>query len=194
MTEYYKIFALINEKDYLKSIEFLKRNLNDFFVNEYLLQYPNYEIVKFDVNGYTHLFAINNERQNTQYDDRIVAIYGTVTNSDGIRDNLRLKSFIGPFTKIENYKGYDKGHFVAHKINGSLDQNIYPQLKELNRGWSKQGKLFRFLERYCQENPNTFMFTRPIYSNGTWIPAFLDYGVFTKEFGLLLNRFDNKKY
>jgi hypothetical protein len=49
------------------------------------------------------------------------------------------------------------------------------------------------MEKYCEQNPDTFLFTRPIYTDMSWIPRFIDYGIFTKEFGLLLNRFDNKK-
>lgn len=103
MTEYYKIFALINDKDFLKSVEFLKTKLSALFVDEYQSQYPNSEIVEFDVNGYTYLFAISNENQETPNDDRIVAVYGSVTNSDNKRDSDRMKGFIGPFTKIESY-------------------------------------------------------------------------------------------
>lgn len=195
MKEYYKIFSSIPEDDYENAIDFLEKKLSSLFVNDYYAQYPSSEIVEFNVNGYMYLFAINIGTENNldENDDKVVAVYGRVSKTDDKRDRNRMKSFIGQFTKLKKCKDFDKGHFVAHKINGSLDQNLYPQLRELNRGWSQQGRLFRSFERYCEQNPDIFLFTRPLYTNNTWIPTFIDYGVFTKEFGLLLNRFDNRK-
>jgi hypothetical protein len=66
-------------------------------------------------------------------------------------------------------------------------------MRELNRGLSPQGKLFRSMERYIQQNEGVFYFVRPIYSDLTWMPDQIDIGIFTKEKGLLLNRFDNRR-
>ena len=194
LTKYYQIFASIPEGDYEKSVGFLKESISNLFIEDYYAQFPNSEILEFNVNGYTYLFDLNIETESNKIEktDRVVAVYGRISLTNAKRDSNRMKGFIGPFTKLTKYKDFDKGHFISHKINGNLDQNLYPQLKELNRGWSKQGKLFRYLERYCEQNPDTFLFTRPIYTDLSWIPRFIDYGIFTKEFGLLLNRFDNK--
>ena len=43
----------------------------------------------------------------------------------------------------------DKGHFIAHAIGGGLDMNIFSQARDLNRGISEQGKVYRLMERYC---------------------------------------------
>jgi hypothetical protein len=48
------------------------------------------------------------------------------------------------------------------------------------------------MERYCQHNPGVFFFVRPLYNDLTWIPHQIGYGIYTKEGGLLLNRFDNR--
>ena len=195
LTEYYQMFTSIPEGNYDKSVGFLKEKISNLFIEDYYAQFPNSEILEFNVNGYTYLFALNIETNGgkIEKEDRIVAVYGRISHTNDKRDSNRMKGFIGPFTKHEKLKDFDKGHFISHKINGNLDQNLYPQLKELNRGWSKQGKLFRSLERYCEQNPDAFLFTRPIYTDLSWIPTFIDYGIFTKEFGLLLNRFNNKK-
>lgn len=50
----------------------------------------------------------------------------------------------------------------------------------------------RSMERYCKQNEGTFFFVRPIYSKLNWFADQIDFGIFTKERGLLLNRFDNK--
>ncbi len=195
LTNYYQIFASVPGHDYEKAIGFIEKNIRNLFKEEYIVQFPDSELLKFIVNGYTYLFDLNKDRKSnkSEKNDRIVGVFGRISNTNEIRDDSRMKGFIGQFTKLDKYKDYDKGHFISHKINGNLDQNLYPQLKELNRGWSKQGKLFRSMERYCEQNMDTFIFTRPIYTDLSWIPRFIDYGVFTKEFGLLLNRFNNKK-
>src|SRR5215510_664166 len=56
----------------------------------------------------------------------------------------------------------DRGHFIAHSIGGGLDVNVFWQDRDLNRGWSPEGKIFRQMETYCQEHPGTFCFSRPI--------------------------------
>lgn len=195
LTKYYEIFASITEGDYDETVKFIEENISKLFIEDYNVQFPKSEILKFIVNGYTYLFSLNedSESNNIEMEERIVGVYGRISRTNTMRDSSRMKGFIGQFTKLDKYKDFDKGHFISHKINGNLDQNLYPQLKELNRGWSKQGKLFRSMERYSEQNPDAFLFTRPIYTDLSWIPRFIDYGIFTKEFGLLLNRFDNKK-
>ena len=37
----------------------------------------------------------------------------------------------------------DKGHLLSHASGGELDINLFPHRRELNRGWSEEGKLFR---------------------------------------------------
>lgn len=188
---FYQIFSSLNQSDYELAIDYLRKSISNLFVEEYYHNFPNSEIVEFDVNGYTYLFDL--DVTDSANEDRVVGVYGRSIVSSAIRDKSRIQGFVGQFSKIEKYKGYDKGHFIAHKLCGSLDQNLYPQLMELNRGISKQGKLFRFIEKYCEQNPDVFLFTRPIYADSSWLPSHIDYGVYTKEFGLLLNRFDNYK-
>ncbi len=191
---FYEIFADLPSSDYDECVAFLKTEISAYFVHDYHAKFNEFgcDVVEITINGYDYLFDISSSAEMDR-DARIVGAYGKAVETNEVRDHVRMKGFIGQFSKIEKYKDYDKGHFIAHKINGNLDQNLYPQLKELNRGWSSQGKLFRAMERYCQNNPEAFVFTRPVYSDLTWIPAFIDYGVFTKEQGLLLNRFNNRK-
>jgi hypothetical protein len=103
-----------------------------------------------------------------------------------------MLQWLGAFRDQPEYMGYDKGHYIAHCNDEQVDQNLYPQLRELNRGISQQGKLYRSMERYLAQNPGIFYFVRPLYSDLTWIPDQIDFGIFTKEKGLLLNRFDNR--
>ena len=81
-------------------------------------------------------------------------------------------------------KKWDKGHFIAHSIGGAVDgieMNVFVQRRDLNRGWSKEGKIFRVMETYCFMNPNTFCFNRPIYSDKTSKPSYLEYGLLNNK-------------
>lgn len=87
----------------------------------------------------------------------------------------------------------DKGHFIAHTLGGSSNMNIFPQVRELNRGWSKDGKRFREMERFAGQHPGMMIFNRPIYSDGTIWPIFFEFGMLKPDGGLWVELFDNKR-
>lgn len=106
-------------------------------------------------------------------DDRVVAVWGTSRQEAARnRDKARMKGFLkGAWSSV--HPGYDRGHFFAHTMGGGLDINLFPQARKLNRGG-----LWRKMENYCVRNPGTFCFIRPIYTDATWRPAQLEYGIF----------------
>ncbi|HEX8831883.1 MAG TPA: hypothetical protein VF705_11995, partial [Longimicrobium sp.] len=59
---------------------------------------------------------------------------------------------------------------MAHSMGGSLDINIFPQRSAVNRGRSPEGKRYRAMERYAAAHPGTFVFSRPLYGDHTWVP------------------------
>src|SRR5260370_16897464 len=90
-------------------------------------------------------------------------------------DDGRLKGWVGPTGRTLG-DSWDKGHFIAHSIGGSVDQaevNVFVQRRDLNRGWSTAGKRFREMEKYCELNPGTFCFSRPIYQDQMAKPALI---------------------
>lgn len=102
-----------------------------------------------------------------------------------------MKGFIGGFKSFPHYKGFDKGHFISHKIVGMLEQNLFPQKKGGNRGWSEDGKRYRKIERYCEKNEGIFMFSRPLYNNASWIPFEVEIGYLPKDFDFVIERVSN---
>lgn len=86
----------------------------------------------------------------------------------------------------------DKGHFLGHASGGVLDINLFPHRRDLNRGWSPEGKRFRRMERFVAEHPGTFFFHRPCYDDGLWIPLALEYGVLLEGTRWWIERFRNK--
>lgn len=95
------------------------------------------------------------------------------------RDDRRLRGFIGP-TDSEFGREWDKGHFMAHELGGSvsgMEANVFVQKRSLNSGWSSEGKLYRAMERYCRNHAGTFCFSRPFYGDETSKPSFVEFGV-----------------
>lgn len=198
MTGYYQIFANIPDTDYDNAVNWLERELELYLTKVYEDLFDDADVRHFNdtlKRLYTIFFDCTQDYSDDIYGRaaRVVFVYGRSAPGSSARNHRRMSQFLGAFKNQPEYIGYDKGHFIAHSNDGQIDQNLYPQLKELNRGLSLQGKLFRSMERYLQKNEGLFYFVRPVYNDLTWIPNKIDFGIYSKERGLLLNRFDNRK-
>jgi hypothetical protein len=127
------------------------------------------EIVQFTDGANHYLFDLVAER--------VVAAWGDSRAAEAARDRSRQAGFIPRFSR--HYEGKDRGHFLSHGQGGLMDVNFFPQAKEVNRGWSAAGKLYRAMENHAATHPGTFSFSRPLYArdNDTWDPEQLEYGV-----------------
>jgi hypothetical protein len=67
---------------------------------------------------------------------------------------------------------------VAHAARGTFGPNMFPQDRELNRGWSVEGRRYRALEREIANTPGTFFFCCLLYADDTDCPAAVELGVF----------------
>jgi len=198
MVEYYKLFGELPNENYENCVAFLGKELRFELTAVYENEFKDAEVRHFNDNErrlYTLFFDCTQDYESEDIyarAARMVFVYGRSSPAVAKRKQHRMQQFLGAFKDQPEYVGYDKGHFIAHCNDGQVDQNLYPQLRELNRGLSPQGKLFRSMERYIQQNEGVFYFVRPLYSDLTWIPDQIDFGIFTKEKGLLLNRFNNR--
>jgi len=154
-------------------------------------------IIHFKYNNFEFLFDYSSELvkkgiifQNQAAEDRVIAVFGRSQLSSRNRDVNRMKGFLGLSSKIFG-SNYDKGHFIGHALGGGLDVNLFPQLRDINRGWSMHGKVFRAMERYCAKNIGTFCFSHPLYYDYTWIPSAIEYGVLMSNHELWVEVFDN---
>ena len=198
MNAYYQIFADVPVTDYENAVSWLEKELELSLTKAYEEVFEDSDVRHFNNNArrmYTLFFDCTQDWGDDIYGRaaRVVFVFGRSAASVSERNHKRMRQFLGAFKDQPEFVGYDKGHFIAHCNDGQIDQNLYPQLRELNRGLSPQGKLYRSMERYLQKNEGVFYFVRPIYSDLTWIPDKIDFGIFTKERGLILNRFDNRK-
>jgi DNA/RNA non-specific endonuclease len=105
-------------------------------------------------------------------EDRVVAVWGTSRSEPArTRDTGRMKHFLGGVWS-SHHENYDRGHFFAHTMGGGLDINLFPQRASVNR----RG-LWRKMEWFCANNPGTFCFIHPVYSDASWKPTLLEYGI-----------------
>jgi hypothetical protein len=70
---------------------------------------------------------------------------------------------------------------------------VFPQDRDLNRGWSEEGKRYRALEREIGASPGRFFFCRLIYTDETDFPTWVELGTLRSGapyVGRFRNRFD----
>ncbi len=129
--------------------------------------------------------------------DRVVFAYAVSTVPLTKRDESRIRGFPNVNLSVslalgEQAFSADKGHFLGHASGGQLDIDLFPQQRELNRGWSDEGKLYRKMETHVAQNVGTFFYHRPIYDYTSWIPAQLEYGILLEDQSWWINTFANK--
>ncbi|MBS1851377.1 MAG: hypothetical protein JST79_10725 [Acidobacteria bacterium] len=143
---------------------------------------------------YASLEASGAVPNDPQAEARLVAALGRSEPTKSVRDDYRLRGWVGATEKMFG-PGWDKGHFIAHTIGGAVDgleANVFVQRRDLNRGWSAEGRRFRQMEKYCVSNPGTFCFSRPLYLDQTAKPSYVEFGVLKSDGSLWAQRFDNR--
>jgi len=68
---------------------------------------------------------------------------------------------------------------------------MFVQDRALNRGWSRQGRVYRAIETRAVAAADAVLFARPLYADDSDIPAFIDLGV-VDEHGWAVHRFRNR--
>lgn len=127
-------------------------------------------------------------------ESRVVGVFGiSNTNIKGSNRKM-MRKWIGKTSEIFSFYGdnYDKGHFIAHGFGGPIDVNLFPQRRDINRGWSNEGKIYRSMEKYVAANPGTFVFSRPIYNDLSFCPAQIEFGYCTADLKFHIQQFPNK--
>jgi len=120
--------------------------------------------------------------------DRVIGVFGMSSRAQECRNGRPTKIELSE--ELEGTQR-DDGHFMARSIGGGLDVNLFSQNRLLNRGWSSQGKIYRRMEKYCREQEGTLCFSRPIYSDGSNVPRWLEFGVLKNDESLWVEVFDN---
>lgn len=129
--------------------------------------------------------------------ERVVLAYAISSAPEHARDASRMRGFPDVGIGFRHVTGdaadrADRGHFLCHAAGGGLDMNLFPQRRELNRGWSEEGKRFRRMERHVASHGGIFYFHRPMYDDATWVPARLEYGVLLDDTSWWTDEFQNR--
>ncbi|HMJ48173.1 MAG TPA: DNA/RNA non-specific endonuclease [Ferruginibacter sp.] len=125
---------------------------------------------------------------------RTVAAFGISNTNISQTNRKTMRTWIGKTSKVFAPYGtnYDKGHFIAHGFGGPIDVNLFPQRRDINRGWYEEGKPYRQMERYVAANPGTFVFSRPIYNDLSFCPQMIEFGYCTTDLEFTVRQFPNR--
>ena len=121
--------------------------------------------------------------------DRTIAARGFSRPGHRVRDVAYQRGYPSPAGRAA--RPLDKGHMVAHGAGGEFGPNIFPQDRELNRGWSNEGERYRALEREIAATPGAFFFCCLLYRDDSDFPAAVELGLL-RPGGLYVERFRNR--
>lgn len=169
-------------------LEELGEQLADAWAAAYRAAIPQCALVEFDSDGARFLFDLASDVGAPQA-DRTLAAWGRSRPAPQPRDVAYQRGYPSPRGRA--VRPLDKGHMVAHAAGGTFGPNMFPQDRDLNRGWSTQGRRYRALEREIASRPGTFFFCCLLYGDDSDFPAAIDLGVLRCD-GLHTERFRNR--
>jgi hypothetical protein len=166
----------------------LGSHLSRAWAAAYRSRLPHSCLLEFDSDGARYLFDLASAA-GADRADRTVAAWGRSRPAPRPRDQAYQRGYPSP--QGRGVRPLDKGHMVAHAAGGSFGPNIFPQDRQLNRGWSLEGRRYRALEREIVAIPGTFFFCCLLYADDSDFPAAVELGVLRGD-GLFVQRFRNR--
>ena len=163
--------------------------LLDAVAERYEHQFPDCSLLQFVQSGATYLFDLASAVGADQ-EDRTLAAWTVTPPTVAKRDVSYQRGF--PLPPDPDGTLVDRGHLIPHLSGGEFGPNIFRQRRDLNRGWSSQGKRFRALEREAATTPGTFYFGHLLYEDGSAYPTDIETGLLrgkTLHLERLRNRF-----
>ncbi len=127
-------------------------------------------------------------------DSRVIGVFGISTGEINLGNRAMMRKYVGLASKAYSCFGgdFDKGHFIAHYSGGPIDINLFPHRRDINRGWSREGKRYREMENFVGKNPGVFVFSRPVYKDFSCCPYSLEYGYCDKDLNFTVEQFSNR--
>jgi hypothetical protein len=162
--------------------------LLDAVAERYEYQFPDCSLLQFVQSGATYLSDLASA-VGTEQEDRTLAAWTITPATVGKRDVSYQRGF--PLPPGPDGTLADRGHLIPHLSGGEFGPNIFRQRRDLNRGWSSQGKRFRALEREAAATPGTFYFGQLLYEDGAAYPTEIETGLLREE-TLHVDRFRNR--
>ena len=162
--------------------------LFDAVADRYEHQFPDCSLLQFVQSGATYLFDLASA-VGAEQEDRTLVAWTITPATVGNRDVSYQRGF--PLPPDPDGTPVDRGHLIPHLSGGEFGPNIFRQRRDLNRGWSSQGKRFRALEREAATTPGTFYFGHLLYEDGTAYPTEIETRLLRGE-TLHVDRFRNR--
>jgi hypothetical protein len=162
--------------------------LLDAVAERYEHQFPGCSLLQFVQSGATYLFDLASAA-GAEQEDRTLAAWTITPATVGNRDVSYQRGF--PLPSDPDGTPVDRGHLIPHLSGGEFGPNLFRQRRDLNRGWSSQGKRFRALEREAATTPGTFYFGHLLYEDGTAYPTEIETGLLRGK-TLHVDRFRNR--
>jgi hypothetical protein len=166
----------------------LGEQLSAAWTAAYRSQIPQSALLEFDSDGARFLFDFASSVGAAQA-DRTIAAWGRSRRAPRPRDQAYQRGYPSPRGRA--VRPLDKGHMVAHAAGGTFGPNMFPQDRDLNRGWSTEGRRYRALEREIANTPGTLFFCCLRYGDDTDFPAAIVLGVLRPD-GLHVEQFQNR--
>lgn len=168
------------------------------WVDEYEKRFPEHGEITLQ-NFYSFCFVIDHVWDHLEApglpETRVLGCFG-ISGADAVNTGNRatMRSYWGSMTKAYGHLGckFDKGHFIAHGFGGPIDVNLFPQIRDVNRGWCAEGKQYRAMERFVASNPGTLVFSRPVYDDLSCCPHWLEYGYCEENMKITTAIFPNR--
>jgi hypothetical protein len=123
-------------------------------------------------------------------EDRIVVAFGRSGNGVARHNGHGNGGLLGPCAQAFGGRFHSE-HPMGRALGGGPDIGLFPLRRDVAREWSADGRAYRAMERYCAERPGTFCFSRPIYTDRSWIPQAIEYGLLRDDGRLWVRLVDN---
>lgn len=156
--------------------------------DRYAVEHRDSALHQFEQSGASYLFDLASAADLPQ-EDRTVAAWALTPPAVDQRDAAYQRGF--PMNSSAGDAPVDRGHLIPHLSGGEFGPNIFRQDRALNRGWSKQGKRYRALEREAAASPGTLFFGHLLYADDSAYPSEIEIG-FLRGADLHVEYFDNR--
>jgi hypothetical protein len=161
MANYVSIYSEVEIATAANASEIFSTRVIPALINIWLDQCPGAsdEVVQTTSADFSYLFDIGRER--------LIAAWGMSQGRfGGERDFSRMRHH-----PLSAGLSYHRGHAIPHRLGGSLDINLVPQLGRINTG------PFRELERRAVATPGALYFTFWKYPGSGQTPDSVDQGL-----------------
>ncbi len=123
-------------------------------------------------------------------EDRILVAYGRSRGADGNGRHAARHNLLGE-AAARFGEERSKPYLPGVVLGGDFDISLYPQQRDLVNERSPDGRAYRAMAKYCIDHPETFCFSRPLYTSRSWCPAAVEHGLLQRDGTFWIRRFRN---